>query len=70
MSQCSICQRPVAPRTENKAFPFCSPRCKTINLGHWVDETYRVPEDDDSPSLAGGSEAHTAAGERLSEGKA
>jgi uncharacterized protein len=23
--------------------PFCSPRCRLIDLGHWADETYRVP---------------------------
>ena len=51
MSECSICRRPVAPRAENRAFPFCSPRCKTIDLGQWVDEKYRVPEDADTASL-------------------
>jgi endogenous inhibitor of DNA gyrase (YacG/DUF329 family) len=70
MSQCSICQRPVAPRTENKAFPFCSPRCKTIDLGHWVDQTYRVPDEADALSFGGGSEDDAAGGERLSPGKA
>jgi endogenous inhibitor of DNA gyrase (YacG/DUF329 family) len=23
--------------------PFCSPRCRLIDLGHWADETYRIP---------------------------
>lgn len=56
MSECSICGRPAAPRTENKAFPFCSPRCKTIDLGQWVDERYRVPEDAGPVSLGAGDE--------------
>ena len=24
--------------------PFCSERCKMIDLGHWFEESYRVPE--------------------------
>jgi endogenous inhibitor of DNA gyrase (YacG/DUF329 family) len=24
--------------------PFCSPRCRTIDLGRWLDERYRIPE--------------------------
>lgn len=23
--------------------PFCSERCRLIDLGQWADETYRVP---------------------------
>ena len=53
MAPCPICERPVAPRADNKAFPFCSPRCKIIDLGQWVDEKYRVPANsgDESTSL-------------------
>jgi uncharacterized protein len=28
---------------ENKFRPFCSERCRMIDLGHWADGTYRVP---------------------------
>jgi endogenous inhibitor of DNA gyrase (YacG/DUF329 family) len=69
MSQCSICRRPVAPRTENKAFPFCSPRCKTIDLGQWVAEKYRVSEDADGVSIDEGSEERAMA-DRPSQEKA
>ncbi|MHB1843566.1 MAG: DNA gyrase inhibitor YacG [Deltaproteobacteria bacterium] len=41
---CPICARPVAPKRENPAFPFCSPRCKLIDLGKWLGDEYRVPE--------------------------
>jgi endogenous inhibitor of DNA gyrase (YacG/DUF329 family) len=27
--------------------PFCSERCKAIDLGNWLDEVYRIPR---SPS--------------------
>jgi endogenous inhibitor of DNA gyrase (YacG/DUF329 family) len=42
-SSCPICEKPVKPRRENPNFPFCSPRCKTIDLGKWMSEDYRVP---------------------------
>jgi endogenous inhibitor of DNA gyrase (YacG/DUF329 family) len=37
---CVYCRlRPVDP-----AFaPFCSERCKLLDLGHWMDGDYRVP---------------------------
>jgi endogenous inhibitor of DNA gyrase (YacG/DUF329 family) len=28
---------------DNPFRPFCSERCKLIDLGRWVDEEYRVP---------------------------
>jgi endogenous inhibitor of DNA gyrase (YacG/DUF329 family) len=41
--KCPICAEPVPPRPANQAFPFCSPRCRMIDLGKWLDEDYRVP---------------------------
>jgi uncharacterized protein len=43
MADCPICRRNAAPRKENPAFPFCSTRCKTVDMGRWLDEGYRVP---------------------------
>lgn len=43
MPACPICKRMAAPRRENAVFPFCSARCKQIDLGQWLDEKYRVP---------------------------
>jgi endogenous inhibitor of DNA gyrase (YacG/DUF329 family) len=40
---CSHCGKPVAPRAANPAFPFCSDRCRLLDLGKWLDEEYRVP---------------------------
>jgi hypothetical protein len=34
-------QAPYAP--ENRWRPFCSERCRTIDLGAWASEAYRVP---------------------------
>jgi endogenous inhibitor of DNA gyrase (YacG/DUF329 family) len=40
---CPICDDPVDPRSDNDAFPFCSSRCKDIDLGRWFDESYSIP---------------------------
>ena len=41
--QCPTCKKAAAPRKTNAAFPFCSVRCKTVDLGKWFNEEYRVP---------------------------
>jgi endogenous inhibitor of DNA gyrase (YacG/DUF329 family) len=47
-SSCSICGRRMVGRslTEWPYFPFCSQRCKTIDLGRWLGETYRIPAEE------------------------
>jgi endogenous inhibitor of DNA gyrase (YacG/DUF329 family) len=47
MPECPICGHSAADRAQNRAFPFCSPRCKQIDLGKWLDEEYRVPVADE-----------------------
>jgi endogenous inhibitor of DNA gyrase (YacG/DUF329 family) len=37
---CPICRRPVA--RDAKSFPFCSERCKLVDLGRWLDGQYRI----------------------------
>jgi endogenous inhibitor of DNA gyrase (YacG/DUF329 family) len=29
--------------------PFCSDRCRRIDLGRWLGEAYRLPAEDDEP---------------------
>jgi len=41
--------------TEWPDYPFCSARCRKIDLGRWLGERYRIPaagepEDESSPS--------------------
>ena len=48
MAICPICGSESKPRAQNPSFPFCNPRCKTIDLGKWMNEEYRVPVDDSS----------------------
>jgi endogenous inhibitor of DNA gyrase (YacG/DUF329 family) len=41
---CPRCGRPAAFTPDNKWRPFCSERCRTIDLGNWAAERYLVPE--------------------------
>jgi len=49
---CSVCQREFKPE-ESPAMPFCSERCRLIDLGRWLDERNGMPiepEEDDRAS--------------------
>ena len=37
---CPICRKEVS--RENPDFPFCSERCRTIDLGNWASGKYVV----------------------------
>ena len=39
---CPTCRKPVA--LGDKEFPFCSPRCRLLDLGKWASEEYRITE--------------------------
>jgi len=38
--KCPICKKEVSPDSELN--PFCSERCKLIDLGNWASEKYVV----------------------------
>jgi endogenous inhibitor of DNA gyrase (YacG/DUF329 family) len=40
---CPICKAPVDSES-NKEFPFCSERCRLLDLGAWSAEKYVVSE--------------------------
>jgi uncharacterized protein len=49
--QCPICRKPVDSDT-HADFPFCSERCKLLDLGNWASEKYVISEpviDESSP---------------------
>lgn len=64
MPRCPVCDKPVFLRsTETRpatpTAPFCSERCKTVDLGRWLAESYSVPhvthpsdEEDDGESYS------------------
>ncbi len=45
--RCPICHKPVAD--DDPEFPFCSQRCRVIDLGNWASGVYRVPVKPDEP---------------------
>lgn len=63
MGMCPICGGEAKPRTENTAAPFCSPRCKAVDLGKWLDEEYRVPAAPETQEEAAILEASLSAGD-------
>ncbi|MFZ3086478.1 MAG: DNA gyrase inhibitor YacG [Methylotenera sp.] len=49
---CPACKQ-LAEFSPNNAFrPFCSKRCKLIDLGLWASEQYAIPVDAKSDQLA------------------
>ncbi|MCL2760556.1 MAG: DNA gyrase inhibitor YacG [Desulfuromonadales bacterium] len=40
--KCPTCHK-MSKWEDNPFRPFCSERCKLIDLGNWADEEYRVP---------------------------
>ena len=53
--RCPICKRPAQAREANRAFPFCSARCKQVELGKWLNEEYRLPAQEEDEGTEEGS---------------
>lgn len=48
--RCPTCDMIVDPASEPKSLPFCSQRCRLIDLGRWLNEEHALPceaEDDE-----------------------
>lgn len=41
---CPSCKALSDFSPENQYRPFCSARCKMVDLGDWANESYRIPE--------------------------
>ncbi|TBR38146.1 DNA gyrase inhibitor YacG [Marinomonas agarivorans] len=41
---CPTCQKQIIWSPENRFRPFCSERCKLIDLGEWAAGTYAIPQ--------------------------
>lgn len=50
---CPICKKPAAPRAARSPFPFCSERCRLVDLGNWLGESYRFPAGPDGSAGSG-----------------
>jgi uncharacterized protein len=46
--RCPICGKPAAQAVQ----PFCSPRCRDVDLNRWLSNSYVIPakEEDDEDS--------------------
>ena len=60
---CPTCKQPI--QWEGSSFrPFCSERCRLLDLNGWLSEQYRVPtedvtmEDDGSPTESNPTETN------------
>ena len=51
--RCPICEKLFDPAT-SQAMPFCSDRCRQIDLGRWLREAYSVPVERDPEQEAEG----------------
>ena len=40
--KCPTCEAPVEWGPQSPSRPFCSERCKMIDLGQWANEGYRI----------------------------
>jgi uncharacterized protein len=61
MQRCPTCRGEAKPRQENPSFPFCSPRCRAVDLGRWFTGGYRVagePAQEPKPPRDGDPEKH------------
>ena len=57
--RCPTCDKPVKPPGDGpgekvKFFPFCSERCRLIDLGGWFDERYAIVSELPCQDLAEG----------------
>ncbi len=47
--KCPTCGKPVKWDKSSKWRPFCSERCRLIDLGEWANESHRIPDDKTLP---------------------
>jgi len=64
---CPICRKEVA--LDSAEVPFCSERCRTIDLGKWASGEYRIVSPILDPDLLEEVEQAQMDAERLGPGK-
>ena len=52
--KCPICKKEVKPG--DPEFPFCSERCRIIDLGNWASEKYVISSPAEPEQNPGGDE--------------
>lgn len=56
---CPQCGKVVEWDPDNRFRPFCSERCRMIDLGAWASENYRIPVEEDKDELEAGPDPDT-----------
>ncbi|HWX31793.1 MAG TPA: DNA gyrase inhibitor YacG [Steroidobacteraceae bacterium] len=56
--KCPTCRRPVEWSAASTYRPFCSERCRLVDLGAWFNEQHKIP--DESPAAADESPPNSA----------
>lgn len=49
---CPTCQKPVEWSSSSQWRPFCSARCRLIDLGAWISEQRSIPDESDAGGTA------------------
>ena len=49
--RCPNCSKPSSLDSANAWRPFCSERCRLIDLGDWMDESNKIPSTDSAEFL-------------------
>ena len=64
--RCPTCSKTfiIAKLDDLPSFPFCSDRCRLIDLGRWIDGAYAIPV---SPSASRDAEDEAAGAERIAD---
>ena len=63
--ECPICKKPVDESTAGQKgsfFPFCSERCKLVDLGRWLSGKYQIPVKDADAEESDGPDDYTPRG--------
>ncbi len=47
---CSICKKAVSKK-ENRYFPFCSERCRLVDLSQWLGQGYSIKGESANPEV-------------------
>ncbi|NIP22429.1 MAG: DNA gyrase inhibitor YacG [Phycisphaerae bacterium] len=55
--KCPICHKTIKSKTEEKSektkfYPFCSRRCKLVDLGFWLDAGYKISQSEEPGELS------------------
>ncbi len=64
LMKCPICRKHVDESEPGRpaTFPFCSERCKLIDLGRWLSGKYQIPvvEEDESSASSASPDSYDA----------